>query len=131
MNRQSGLGDVERNNMIETGLGSLHHRSVHPGVLDCMRPLRPLYRSEGQAKAAQALDRKRSQGPIPDTAARRLRRRMAILRLRPSLPRFRVKSPSTGPPATYNPGYDAGVVPGTRLCLRIAPQPIPILRTPL
>src|SRR5271166_4263755 len=37
---QGGLGDVKRDHMIETGGGRGHHGSVHPGVLDCMRPFK-------------------------------------------------------------------------------------------
>ena len=75
------LATSNANHMIETGGGRGHHEGVDPGVIawrsrrgaacDCIRPLRSLYRSDGQAKTARAQDRKRSQGPNPGTAARR------------------------------------------------------------
>ena len=57
MHSKAFFSHIERNHMIETACSCGHDAIVHPGVLDCMRPERPLYRSDGQAKAAWAQDR--------------------------------------------------------------------------
>ena len=83
MKGKAGLRHVKRDDMIETGGGCGHDESVHPAFLDCMRPFKVLYRSDGQAKAARTQDL--SAPGSTDISRAPLRRRMAILRLRPNL----------------------------------------------